>query len=56
MPADVHAIARTTLADLSERIGDVLEEHSQELDDFSRAHLDDARNRITKALDADFAL
>ncbi|UCG15688.1 MAG: zinc-dependent metalloprotease [Phycisphaerales bacterium] len=56
MPADAHAVMRMTLSDLSQRIGSVLENKGANLDDFSRAHLDDAKNRIDKALDADFSL
>ena len=56
MPADAHAVVRMTMSDLSQRIGSVLEKNGANLDDFSRAHLDDAKNRIDKALDADFNL
>ena len=57
MPADAHAVIRMTLGKLSARIGDVLDnEAAAKLDDFSRAHLQEAKARTDKALAAEFEL
>lgn len=56
LPADVTAVMRATLADLSDRMTTVLQENGSRMDAFSRAHLEDAKARIDKALDADFRL
>jgi len=52
--ADSYAIARWTLKGLGERIDKVLGSSRGKLDDFSRAHFDDAKTRIDKALAAKF--
>ena len=56
MLADAHAVIRMTLSGLSKRIAGTVEKHGENLDDFSRAHLEDARIRIEKALAAQFQL
>jgi Met-zincin/Domain of unknown function (DUF5117) len=56
VPADAHAVARTTLKGLSQQIGTVLKGGSQSLDPMTHAHLDEVKARIDKGLDADFKL
>jgi hypothetical protein len=57
MPADAHAVARMTLKGISQQIDDVLTNAKAEsLDAFTRAHLDESKVRIDKALDAQFSL
>ena len=53
---DAHAVARLTLKDLAVSIGKALHEHESRMDEFTRAHLGDARQRITMALDAEFSV
>ena len=50
MPADARAVARIRLQDLDRRIAARI--GAQNLDDYTRAHLLEARARIAKALDA----
>ncbi len=52
--ADVHSVARLTLNDLGGTIERALADQGARLDDFSRAHLTDSRQRIKKALEAEF--
>jgi hypothetical protein len=54
--ADVQAVAALTLKELSERIGPVLDDGTKKLDDFTRAHLDESKSRIDRALDAKYEL
>jgi len=57
MPADAHAVARMTLQKISAQIGEILAGgQASNLDDFSRAHLDESKARIDKALEAEFRL
>ncbi len=56
MPADAHSVTRLTLKGLSQQIGDFLAAGDGKLDAFTRAHLDESKARIDKALDADFKL
>ncbi|HEY3243021.1 MAG TPA: zinc-dependent metalloprotease [Phycisphaerae bacterium] len=56
MPADVHAVARQTLKGLSDQLGLVVSRSGAGLDDFCRAHLDECKTRIDKALDAQFII
>jgi hypothetical protein len=57
MPADAHSVTRMTLKKIASQIGEVLAAGSAaQLDDFSRAHLDEAKTRIDKALEAEFRL
>jgi hypothetical protein len=53
-PADAIAVARLSLNELAGHIDDTLK--AGKLDDFSKAHLQDARVRITKALEAGYEL
>jgi len=56
-PADVHAVASMTLQKLSKRIKDLLKSGaSGDLDDFSRAHLEEVTSRIDRALEAKYQL
>jgi hypothetical protein len=55
-PADAHAIARMSLKGLSQQIGGVIDGGGDNLDAFTRAHLDEARTRIDKALEAEFRM
>jgi hypothetical protein len=53
--ADVHAVACMKLNELSERIGPRLaDKEAKGLDDFSRAHLDEVKSRIDRALEAKY--
>ncbi len=52
--ADTHAVVRMSLESLGERIGNALEKSKQNLDTYTLAHLDDSKNRIKRALDAEF--
>ena len=53
-PEDARSLARLHLQKISERIGNVLQNAKNQLDDYSVAHLDESQVRVTKALDADF--
>ncbi len=55
MPSDVHAVTRLKLKGLSEQIALVLK-NGTGLDDFCRAHLSESKDRIEKALDANFVI
>jgi Met-zincin/Domain of unknown function (DUF5117)/Domain of unknown function (DUF5118) len=55
MPADAHAVARMTLKNLADKMQVALGGPST-FDIATRAHLDEAMTRITRALDADFKL
>ncbi len=52
VPADANAIARLTVAKLSEKVGKELK--SGDLDTASEAHLTDVKKRIDKALEAQY--
>jgi hypothetical protein len=52
--ADINGLVRMNLKDLGEKIGDVLEASKTRLDPYTLAHLDEAKARIDKALDAEF--
>jgi len=54
VPADANAISRLALSRLSEKITSALK--SADLDDSTEAHLADVKNRIDKALEAEFAI
>ncbi len=57
MPADAHAVTRMTLKGLSQQIDKVLAaDDSDNLDPFTRAHLEGSKARIDKALEAEFRL
>ena len=56
MPADAHSVVRLALKGLSQQIGDVLKDGDQRLDAFTAAHLDEAKTRIDRALEAEFQL
>ena len=57
VPADAHAVARVTLKGLSQQIEQLLAiDRGGNLDPFTRAHLDGAKARIDKALEAEFEL
>ncbi len=57
MPADAHAVVRLTMKGLTQQIGRLLEgDKDGRLDAFTRAHLDEAKDRIDKALEAEFQL
>ncbi|NOT06637.1 MAG: zinc-dependent metalloprotease [Gemmatimonadales bacterium] len=52
-PADARSVARMQLKDLSRRLGTALAAGAT-LDAYSRAHLDESKARIDKALNADY--
>lgn len=54
MSADVHAVVASRLGRLSEQIGKSMA--GDKLDDFSRAHLDESKSRIDRALAAKYQL
>lgn len=57
MAADIHAVAALKLKDLSERIGSILSGgQARQIDDFTRAHLDETKSRIDRALQAKYEL
>jgi hypothetical protein len=57
MAADIHAVAALKLKDLSERIGSILSGgQARQIDDFSRAHLDETKSRIDRSLQAKYEL
>ncbi len=57
MPADAHAVTRLTLTGLSQQIGDLIGDgQGKKLDSATRAHLDEAKARIDRALEAEFKL
>lgn len=51
-PADARSVARMTLQDLHDRIDGRLKPPAFAFDDYTKAHLQEARARIKKALDA----
>jgi Met-zincin len=51
-PEDARSLARATLTDLGAGIDRALDARRDELDDYTRAHLADSRERITRALEA----
>jgi hypothetical protein len=51
-PEDARALARVALAGLGGDIDGALAVPRPELDEYTRAHLADARDRINRALDA----
>ncbi|HNQ23527.1 MAG TPA: zinc-dependent metalloprotease [Phycisphaerae bacterium] len=55
--ADVHAVVCLKLGQLAERLGKLLEQGTAgKLDDFTRAHFDEAKSRIDRALAAEYRL
>jgi len=56
MSADVHSVVASRLGRLSEQIGKSLSAGGDKLDDFSRAHLDESKSRIDRALAAKYQL
>ena len=52
IPADARALARLHLGEIGERIDKALDRKDVKLDDTTRAHLKESRQRITKVLDA----
>ena len=53
---DCTAVVRMSLQDLQQRIDRTLADETDGLDDYTLAHLTEATQRITKALDAQFSL
>jgi hypothetical protein len=51
-PEDARSLARATLSDLAGGIEHALDARGEDLDDYTRAHLADSRERITRALEA----
>jgi hypothetical protein len=51
-PADARSLARMHLRDLQKRIGRVLDDKENKLDDTNRAHLEECQERIAKVLTA----
>jgi hypothetical protein len=51
-PEDARSLARATLTDLAAGIDHALDEGRDELDEYTRAHLADSRERIARALEA----
>ncbi len=54
--ADCHSVVRMQLKSLGEEIGGVLSASKGNLDDYSQAHLEEAKTRIDKALAAEYSL
>lgn len=54
VPADARSLARLHLNDLASRIDKVLEAKSDTLDDTTRAHLVECKQRISKTLDSTY--
>jgi hypothetical protein len=52
VPADARALARLHLKEIGGRLGTVLETKSANLDDTTRAHLEECKHRIAKVLEA----
>jgi hypothetical protein len=52
VPADARALARLHLKQIGGRLGMVLETKSANLDDTTRAHLEECKHRIAKVLEA----
>ena len=51
-PADVRSLARAHLKEIAGRIDAVLSDKAVTVDETTRAHLDECRERIAKALNA----
>jgi hypothetical protein len=51
-PEDARSLARATLSELAAGIDHAMDEGRDDLDDYTRAHLVDSRERIARALDA----
>jgi uncharacterized protein DUF4953/uncharacterized protein DUF5117 len=51
-PEDARSLARVTLTELGAGIDHALDSRGGDLDDYTRAHLADSRERITRALEA----
>jgi hypothetical protein len=56
VPADVNAIARSQLAGLEGRIAQTLTQWGEQMDPYSRAHLEDTRERVQRLLTASYQL
>jgi hypothetical protein len=52
MPEDARSLARATLGGLENGLAHALEEDGAQLDEYTRAHLADSRERIARALEA----
>jgi hypothetical protein len=52
VPADARSLARLHLGEIGERIDKALDRKDVKLDDTTKAHLKESRQRITKVLDA----
>jgi hypothetical protein len=51
-PEDARSVARATLVELDHGLAHALEEDGADLDDYTRAHVADSRERIARALEA----
>jgi hypothetical protein len=51
-PEDARTIAWYQLRQLRDRLGNVLRDRGDKLDIYTKAHLEEASDRITKAIDA----
>jgi hypothetical protein len=56
IPADARSLARLHLKEIDGRIGKFLERKDAQVDDTTRAHLEECHNQIEKVLDAAFTL
>jgi hypothetical protein len=54
-PADARSLARMHLRQLGEKLGATLDRKEAKIDDTTRAHLEECRDRIAKILDAELA-
>jgi hypothetical protein len=55
-PADARSLARLHLEEIGDRIGTILDRKDAKVDDTTRAHLKECRNRIAKVLGASLDL
>ncbi len=56
MPADARSLARLHLNEIASRINAVLETKKSSLDDTTRAHLEESKQRIAKVLEANLGI
>jgi len=54
LPADANAIARRTVSRLSGKLAEAL--RAEDIDETSRAHMEDVKKRIDKALEAEYSI
>lgn len=52
VPADARSLARMHLREIQSRVNGVLEKNGSKIDDTTRAHLEETRDRIAKVLEA----